>query len=275
MIYASDLDQTLIYSIRSRRLSEDEPYPKMTVVEQRENREISYMTDKAIALLKEVHSKIMFMPVTTRTMEQYKKIGIFQRDIIPPFAVTSNGGNILVNGEVDSDWTSQIQTKLSNEALPKEALLEMFRELMHEEWILSERTADDLFHYFIINPELAPRDELSAFKAIIGNHGWNMSLQGRKLYLVPQTVNKWAAVAYIKEKLGKTFVVASGDSLLDLCMLEVADYAIAPLHGELSGKEIQTKGSIIHRTKRRGIYAAEDILEEVLAVMEQGISNKM
>ena len=40
-------------------------------------------------------------------------------------------------------------------------------------------------------------------------------------------------VQYIKEILQIDTIITAGDSLLDLCMLEKANHAFAPLHGEL------------------------------------------
>ena len=269
MIFASDLDQTLIYSIRSMRLAEESLAPAMRVVEKRGEREISFMTLEAIELLKKVTEKMMFLPVTTRTIEQFQYITLFQEEIIPPFAVTSNGGNILVKGKIDEEWQRRIKVKLENEALSGEKILEQFSELANDEWVLSKRQADGLFHYCLIDRDLTPINELMHFNELIDRQGWKMSLQGRKLYFVPKAVNKWDAVAYIKEKSNRDFVAAAGDSLLDLPMLEVADYAIAPIHGELSEVGNATMKRTIHRTKQRGILAAEDILNQVLRIYEE------
>ncbi|PLR98737.1 HAD family hydrolase [Bacillus sp. T33-2] len=268
MIFASDLDQTLIYSRKSFRLDAGEAQPEITLIETLDGREISFMSNKAIALLKELNNKILFVPVTTRTVEQFRRISIFQNEIIPPLAVTSNGGNIIENGEIDSEWNRLIVKKITETSLAKDELLQNFNTLANEEWVLSQRTADDLFHYCIIHRDIAPLDELADFRKEIERQGWKMSLQGRKLYFVPEAVNKWDAVAYIKEKLGKTFVAAAGDSLLDLCMLEVADFAIAPSHGELTEQAVALKEPL-KRTNQKGIRAAEDILCEVLAVHER------
>lgn len=265
MIFASDLDQTLIYSKRSARLESGERLPDMILVEKKEKEEISYMSPEAVRLLRQVNERMFFLPVTTRTVSQYKRISIFQEEIIPPAAVTSNGGNILINGMPDKEWNLAIAGKINEKTVPEADLQQKFAELSHEEWILSRRTADDLFHYYLINKDKAPLDELAQFKETADQCGWNMSLQGRKLYFVPKPVNKWDAVAFLKEKLGKTFVMASGDSMLDLCMLEVADFAIAPAHGELAGEKLDR----IVRTKAKGIRAAEEILGKVLAVYEE------
>jgi hypothetical protein len=63
--------------------------------------------------------------------------------------------------------------------------------------------------------------------------GWQASLQGRKLYLVPGVLDKALAVAQLRERLGADQVIAGGDSLLDAAMLRSAGKSIRPCHGEL------------------------------------------
>jgi hydroxymethylpyrimidine pyrophosphatase-like HAD family hydrolase len=63
--------------------------------------------------------------------------------------------------------------------------------------------------------------------------GWRASLQGRKLYLLPASLDKAPAVAEVAARFGASRVVAGGDSLLDERMLRAADAAIRPAHGEL------------------------------------------
>lgn len=54
-----------------------------------------------------------FIPVTTRTIEQFQRITLFQNEIIPEYAITSNGGNILHNGKQDVTWNKEIKKNFS------------------------------------------------------------------------------------------------------------------------------------------------------------------
>ena len=63
-----DLDNTLIYSCR-HDIGEEK-----VCVELYEGREVSFMTKRSLSLLKEVQKKALFVPVTTRTAEQYRRI---------------------------------------------------------------------------------------------------------------------------------------------------------------------------------------------------------
>src|SRR5690348_3965768 len=99
MIYASDLDQTLVYSRRALRIPEDTP--GLVPAEWINGKLSAFMSAYALERLQSLPQDIVFMPVTTRTVEQYRRIHIFQNECIPKYAVTSNGGNIIVDGQVD------------------------------------------------------------------------------------------------------------------------------------------------------------------------------
>lgn len=265
MIFASDLDQTLIYSPKSFRLLPEESVPRMTCVEIYEGREISFMADGVIARLEQFASRHVFVPVTTRTIEQYQRISIFRETINPTYAVVSNGGNLIINGVVDPVWQELVGMKMAQGCLCAEDMLASFTQFCHDSWAKSVRTADHLFYYCVVERDKVPLDELESFSIWAREQQWNVSLQGRKLYVVPQVVNKWAAVAYIKELLQEKTVVTAGDSLLDLCMLEQANYGIVPCHGELWDR--YSRGGLavegIEFTKQAGILAASDILDYV------------
>lgn len=273
MIFASDLDQTLIYSPKSFRLVAGQAVIEVSPIEMYEGRQISFMAERAIGKLQKIAANSVFVPTTTRTIEQYKRISLFHEKIIPRHSVVSNGGNILINGAVDGDWQRKIKFDLKQRCLSLEDMLVSFTELHHESWANSIRMADGLFYYCVVEREEVPLKELADFSSWAEGQNWKVSLQGRKLYLVPKVVNKWTAVAYLREMLQEKTVAAAGDSLLDLCMLEQADYAIAPCHGELwerysSG---QLEMNNVKFTKQAGIVAADDILDEVALYLGYGL----
>lgn len=276
MIFASDLDQTLIYSPKSFRLIPGQPIPAVSSIEIYEGREISFMADSAIARLQKIASQNIFVPVTTRTIDQYQRISLFRENLIPAYGVVSNGGNIIVDGVVDHIWQIQVALNMDQLCLCAEDMLASLNELCHESWAGSMRMADGLFYYCIVERDKVPLNEIESFALWARQQQWNVSLQGRKLYVVPQVVNKWTAVAYIRDVLQKKVVIAAGDSLLDLCMLEQADYAIAPCHGELwdcySRGELQ--GKAMKFTKQAGILAADDILDYVIDHPAAGFVNQ-
>lgn len=265
MLFASDLDQTLIYSPKSFRLLPENILLPVTSIEIYENREISFMADVAIAKLKEVIAHSFFVPVTTRTIEQYQRISLFDNHIIPEYSVVSNGGNVMVNGMVDHHWHRQISKKIAQQCLCVEDMLTSLKELCDPSWAGPLRIADGLFYYCVVERDKVPYSDIESFTLWAQEQRWNVSLQGRKLYIVPQVVNKWDAIAYVRDLLQEKVVVAAGDSLLDLCMLQQSDYAIAPCHGELWDRYSSSllPNFSIQFTKQAGILAASDILDYV------------
>jgi len=240
--------------------------PTVSSIERYEEREISFMLDSAITRLEKIAFQSIFVPVTTRTINQYRRISLFRERIIPTYGVVSNGGNIIVNGVVDHSWQERVAMNMVQMCLCAQDMLASFNELGHESWAGPMRMADDLFYYCIVERDKVPLAELASFALWAGTQQWNVSLQGRKLYLVPNVINKWTAVAYIRDLLQAHMVVAAGDSLLDLCMLEQADYAIAPCHGELWDSYFRGELPILSMkfTKQAGILAANDILDYVV-----------
>lgn len=264
MMFASDLDRTLIYSKKSMMLPDNQTV-SFQLIEKKEEKEISFMTDHAISLLQKLAKEMLFVPVTTRTIEQYERISLFHHSMKVPYAITSNGGNILIDGKIDVDWNNRVVQSIKDQCLPKSNVLNAFSDISHDEWVLKAREADDLFCYFIIDPEKVPECELGDFRNWLSNQGWDSSLQGRKLYFVPKPVNKWRAVNYIKEREEKSFLFAAGDSQLDYDMLKMADMSYAPLHGELKYVITNEKySSNIKATNSKGILASEELLQNII-----------
>ncbi len=56
----------------------------------------------------------------------------------------------------------------------------------------------------------------------------------------------------------------------DKCLLDAADYAIAPRHGELFNEQQRNPSSMAYRfTKQSGIFAADEILSYVHEVYRE------
>ncbi len=267
-IFASDLDQTLIYSGRSFATEGD--LAAVSPVEFKDGREVTYMTKRAIVQLRKLVRKVLFIPVTTRTIEQYRRIVIFQEMIIPKYAVTSNGGNILIQGQPDLEWNRRVRESVRQGCLPLTEILENFNKLKQAEWFLTDRIADDLFYYCVVKREKIPEPEIAAFGQWAKEGGWHLSIQNRKIYFVPAMVSKVKAINYIRGREQISGLVAAGDSLLDLDMLQSADFALAPPHGEIY--RLFTQGGLeglkLNFTKATGILSSEEILDEVLCYYE-------
>ena len=107
MIVFSDLDRSIIYS---KRFLKDDTTKLEIEIYNGEN--ISYISKETVELIKKIKKNCYFIPTTTRTIEQFKRISFSKYGLDFKYAVTSNGGNILVNGEVDKEYKLLIKEKL-------------------------------------------------------------------------------------------------------------------------------------------------------------------
>ena len=265
-ILACDLDRTLIYSANAFFLdTEDHLAPAMVVAEIYEGRPISFMTRAAEALLVQAAQEAVFVPVTTRTAAQYRRVQL--PGPVPEYAVTTNGGVLLHHGEPDGDWQVSVRSLVSGGCAPLAEIEAYLGRAEFAGWILKLRSAEELFAYAIVDRAALPAEFLLELESWCDARGWTVSLQGRKLYCVPAPVTKQHAVTEVVRRLGADRVIAAGDSLLDRPMLEHADIAFRPAHGELDDAGYQD--AHLRVTDARGILAGEEILRRMLGLVRE------
>ena len=257
MMFASDLDGTLIYS--KRRFGEETLNVSVRNVEVYNGREISFMTEKAIALLRKLSDEMMFVPVTTRTVEQYNRVSLFHEEIRPTYAITCNGGVVLKDGHIDKHWQDYIRTKIDGSTASVDDVKRKIEETADASWLKSIRVVDRFFVYLIIDPPLSA-EWIKHYSQWAAAHGWAFSVQGRKVYFIPTFINKWDAVNYVAKKEGKKTVYTAGDSNLDVCLIEQAEFGLIPRHGEAAAKF-----GHLGLTQKTGILASEEIIEAILS----------
>lgn len=267
-VFACDLDRTLIYSAKALYLdgpdgSSDARAPRLVVSELHENLPLSYMTRAAEDLLHELLDHAFVVPVTTRTRAQFRRVQL------PPtrYAITTNGGVLLHRGEPDGAWAAQVRDAVARRSAP---IGEIVAKLSAKPspGVLRARTAEDLFAYAIVERAELPEGYVTRLTEWCATQGWVVSLQGRKLYCVPAPVTKEAAVEEVMRRVGATTLVAAGDSLLDQGLLEMADVALRPRHGELEAAGYSRSGLTVAATP--GVRAGEEILRAALTAVTAG-----
>ena len=192
------------------------------------------------------------------------------------YGVVSNGGNIIVDGLVDQAGKTSGH-EYGPMCLCPEDMLASFNEMCHESWAGPMRMADDLFYYCIVERDKVPLQRLKVLPCGRRRNSGMYPCKGRKLYIVPQVVNKWAAMTYIRDILQEDLVVTAGDSLLDLCML--SRLIMELLHVMENYGKVILWGNCQWRTceftKQAGILAANDILDYVQGYLETGAVHEM
>jgi hypothetical protein len=261
-LVASDLDRTLIYSPSALALSVPDEYaPRLLCVEVHESRPLSFMTETAAGLLGRLAAAVEFVPATTRTRKQYRRINL--PGPVPRFAICANGGHILVKGHTDHDWNAEMRRRLADGCAPLAEVSEHLARTCDPEWLRKERIAEDLFVYLVVERALLPEGWVKELAGWAGERGWSVSLQGRKIYAVPRPLTKSAALEEVVRRSGADRVLAAGDSLLDADLLLAADEGWRPGHGELA--DAGWTAPHVNGLHMPGVAAGEEILRRMLA----------
>ncbi|GAA1263548.1 hypothetical protein GCM10009665_61350 [Kitasatospora nipponensis] len=271
-VVASDLDRTLIYSGRALALSgPDRLAPRLLSVEFHDGKPLSFVTERAARMLAELAAETTLVPVTTRTRSQYERVNLPGPvdGWRPPFAICANGGRLLVDGAVDREWDAAVAARLAGSGAALAEVVEHLALSADPEWTHKRRVAEDLFTYLVVERALLPEGWLEELTGWCAERGWTVSLQGRKVYAVPATLTKSAALAEVVGRVGGApTVLAAGDSLLDADLLLAADEAWRPGHGELADQG--WTGPKVTGLVQSGVLAGEEIVRALLGRVREG-----
>lgn len=264
MIVASDLDRTLLYSKRALNELGCLPQIPLVPVEKKDGNWVAFMTEGAINALSNICKNHLFIPITTRTTEQFKRIELFNLGNIPlTYAITLNGAEILYQGQPLHEWTEYMSNKIQKESISQMILLSFLNnEGFHFDGQL--RQVKNLFFYYILNKPLSPRVK-AALNNFVAKYGWRISLQGRKLYFIPKVISKGAALEFICMREEMEAFAGAGDSLLDMDFLQNCRFQFVPRHGELANEIMGTK---VTMTNNFGVAAGEEILLGFLTLLK-------
>ena len=235
-IFNSDLDNTLVYSYKHNIGSD-----KINV-EIYNDREISYITKRTSMLLNSVTKIITFVPTTTRTVEQYKRINLGIPK--PKYALVCNGGILLEHGVKDFNWYQESKLLVSD---CKGELQKAQKILAKDENRNFEiRNIEQLF---LFTKSLQPEKTTAQLQSNLNLLLVDVLSHGAKVYVIPKKLNKGTAMKRFKKKVTADIVIAAGDSEFDVPMFQEADFALAPK--ELQSEHIRNKNLQYIETDRR------------------------
>ncbi|MEW9530166.1 HAD family hydrolase [Microbispora sp. NPDC049125] len=256
VVVCADLDRTLIYSQSALALTgPDADAPRLLCVEVYQGKPLSFVTERAAAGLEALAAGCVLVPATTRTPEQYARVHLPGK--APEYAICANGGHLLVDGVDDPGWAATVRERLASGA-DLAAVREHLERVLDGRFDARLRIAADLFCYAVLDRAAVPAGWVEDLTGWCAERGWTVSMQGRKLYCLPVMLTKAAAAAEVARRAGAGAMVAAGDSILDIPMLEIADQAIRPAHGELA--ELGWTSPTTSVTAGRGVAAGEEIV---------------
>ncbi len=216
-LFASDLDNTLIHSYKRAD-------PEDVCVEVKDGKMLSFMTPYAYNKLRKLNSNkdIAFVPVTTRSVEQYRRIDFFDGRS-PHLALAANGGILLIDGISDLQWFEESKALISDSM--KEFKTGM-RYLENDTDIYFElRIVDELFVFTKSHDPLKTKECL---EKILDPDIVSPYMIGDKVYIFPNILSKGNAVSRLKKKFVFDKTICAGDSEFDVSMLDIADTAYCP-----------------------------------------------
>ena len=251
IVLNTDLDNTLIYSYK-HDIGVDKK-----CVEIYHDREISYSTDITLNLLNTVKNKILVVPTTTRTTEQYVRINFGLGDF--KYVLTCNGGVLLVDGVEDSEWYAESK-QMIEESMP----------VMNKAYNLMENDPRRSFELrfirdlFLFTKSEQPEASVEYLKEHLDLSLVDVFNNGIKVYVVPKKLNKGMGVLRLKNRLNADIILAAGDSEFDIPMIECADYAMIPA-------ELQNSVNVSQKIKviPDNVLFSEGYLRKVIEITEK------
>ena len=210
-----DLDNTLIYSykhnIGNARVN----------AEIYQGREVSFLTEYTCKNLTQIADRVLLVPTSTRSLEQYNRIRLPVDNI--PYALVCNGGVLLVNGEKDASWY-QASLSLIRDSLPG---LQAAGQFLERD---SRRKFELRFieNLFLFTKCSDPERVVEELRELPDMGMTDVFHHKEKVYVVPRQLSKGTAVNRFREYIRADRVIAAGDSAFDISMLRAADTGIVP-----------------------------------------------
>ncbi|MBQ3968924.1 MAG: HAD hydrolase family protein [Clostridia bacterium] len=248
VIFHTDLDNTIIYSYK-HDIGENKICSEIY-----QGREISFITKKTAELLKKVNEKVLLVPTTTRTLEQYNRIDLGFG--VPKYALVCNGGVLLKNGIEDENWyktSFEMVSDCQNQLDLAEKILEKDENRDFE--------IRNIRKLFVFTKSSEPILSVENLKKNLDADMVDVFNNGVKVYVVPKKLSKGVAVERFRNMLSPEIVAAAGDSEFDISMLNAADTAIAP-------KELYEMGVLGDKAvcfEDDGVFS-DFVLEKVLEI---------
>lgn len=260
MIYFSDLDRTIICS--KKLITEDD---KAICIESIDGDEISFISNEILNNLKVLNSKKLFIPTTTRSVQQFNRIQFNKFGLNFKYVITSNGACILKDGIPLESWKNEIN-KIKNNSTSMDEMVNKYENDFEKDiakYIQKFRVVEDNFFYFVLKKEFVQNiDFLNDFIKYTSANGWDYYKNCSKVYFLPKGMTKENAIEFlVKNELDTEAISVLGDSCMDIGMLSISNKAYVPKHGDIA---TTFKHSNLYISNEIGLKGISEILNKIL-----------
>lgn len=218
----TDLDGTILFSKRTlpQGLSE-----KLCLdAETYGNGGHGYIERELVAFFKEWQKTNLLIPVTTRSTEQFERLTPTWSQLSVPFALTSNGGNLYRNGQLDAAWNKAVRESLAEELSHMEAVLSILRVILPQESVRKIKEIDGLYYCVLVTERSWEQPFIDEVNAAMAVYDWVGYFQHKKLYFLPKGLSKERAVEQLKKEMPEVLCcIGLGDTEMDQQMLLQCD----------------------------------------------------
>lgn len=235
-----DFDDTLFSSLHKQ--SGEKPLePAALLVD---GSVISYASPQQLALIRWLRQSDMVVPVTARTVDAFNRVLVK----FSGCAIVSHGATILTaDGSPDLAWASAVDRGLERDLPVLNGLLDhLHREHGGAGGLHVRMTGEPGRPAYLMakDPGKDPSKVARAFERCVipwvsANAGFTHHINGNNMAVVPPSIGKRAAVAYVIEKLRREhadlFTIGAGDSFTDAPFMSLCDVALVPTASQLWG----------------------------------------
>lgn len=206
---------------------------------------ISYTTPRQRALFETMQREMTLIPTTARNLDALRRVDL----PFSSYAIVNYGGMVLEpGGALDQDWLATMRPDMHS-ALPglQEAMALIDDYAVRSGLPGRARLVEDgaiPFYIVLKDPEknaerLAQVEQAVLMPWLAGNgQDFFIHRNGNNLAVLPKTLNKARAVAYLRQRLqaehGEIMTFGMGDSKSDARFMAACDYAIVPSGSQLA-----------------------------------------
>jgi hydroxymethylpyrimidine pyrophosphatase-like HAD family hydrolase len=210
----------------------------------------SYTTPAQRAFFAFVDEGMTVIPTTARSLDAFARVSLG----FTSYAILNFGGIILQpDGSIERDWQGRMHTRMTAALPGLQALASRI-----DAWAVqtgyagrSRMVEDAGTPFFIVvkdpgkvtaNLETIEREVVLPWIGE-GNHGYCVHRNGNNLAILPTSLDKANAVAYVTERLrrehGEIVTFGMGDSRSDARFMADCDYAIIPRRTQLASLTVE------------------------------------
>lgn len=213
-IFMTDLDGTIIYS-ESHEFNADK------ILVDKHGDYTAFMNKHLYDSLNEFNKKVPFIPITTRTLNEYERIKL---PLIPNYALVLNGAILVVNGHIDNDWLNESRRIIMNCQDEMNKAQKLIENIV-DEFQISKLQYINQFFLFVKTPY--PQELIKILRYNIDLTNVDIYNKKNKVYVLPKSLSKGNALMRLKKRLNSKYIIAAGDSEMDISMLNIADEIVS------------------------------------------------